>query len=129
MEKDVKKQYEKYESVYSEDGLLSKLSQFAKNIGLNSCYYILLLYYILKIGEATLKEKAIIIGSLGYVISPFDVIPDFLIGTGYVDDAAALLFALTTLSGLITKLIKDAAKTKLKEFFDFKDDELNSSYR
>lgn len=122
-------QYGKYQGAYTEDGFWKKMSKHGKKIGLNTCYYILLLYQLFISKTVSLVDKSIIVGALGYFISPIDVIPDIIIGTGLVDDATALLLALSTLSNLITKPIKDAAKSKLREYFDFKDEELNSSYR
>lgn len=124
------KKYEKYKDEYtSEADLITKLTNFAKSAGLNTSYYILLLYYVLKAGVATFKEQVILYSSLGYFLCPFDIIPDFLLGTGLIDDATALLMAVSTLSGLITEPIKKLAKEHLAKFFDFKDEELNSSYR
>lgn len=122
-------EYGKYQGAYTEEGFWKKMAKYGKKIGLNTCYYILLLYQLLISTSVSLVDKTIIVGALGYFISPIDVIPDIIIGTGLVDDATALLLALSTLAGSITQPIKDAAKKKLKEFFDFKDEELNSTYR
>jgi len=40
--------------------------------------------------------KAILIGALVYFIMPVDIIPDVLIGTGFLDDASVLAYALAT---------------------------------
>lgn len=51
--------------------------------------------------ECTLpwKTTVAILGLFLYLINPFDVIPDFLPGVGYLDDALAI--------GLALKLIRD----------------------
>lgn len=41
-----------------------------------------------------MKDKAIIIGALGYLISPLDVIPDAIPIAGLGDDVAVLLYVL-----------------------------------
>lgn len=38
------------------------------------------------------KTKLALLGSLLYVILPTDLIPDFIVGFGQVDDAAVLLY-------------------------------------
>lgn len=128
-ESKINSDYEQYKDDYTKEGLMDKLSQFAKSAGLNTTYYVLLLYNILQSASVSLKEKAIIIGALGYFISPFDVVPDFIIGAGLLDDAGALAIALSSLYRLVTPTIKDAAKKHLHSFFNFKDDELDSEYR
>lgn len=35
--------------------------------------------------------------AVAYFVNPFDVIPDFLVGTGYLDDASVIAFCLNSL--------------------------------
>lgn len=123
------REYGIYRSSYSEEGFSSKLKEYAKKIGLNTTYYILLLYNLLKSGVIRPSDKAIVLGALGYFISPLDLIPDVIIGTGLLDDASILLMALKILYDCINDDIKTKAKKQLKKFFTFKEDELNEQYR
>ncbi len=51
--------------------------------------------YYCAIDRATpLAVKAILMGALAYFIMPADVIPDFIAGLGYTDDAAVLIAAI-----------------------------------
>ncbi|MBP2243376.1 uncharacterized membrane protein YkvA (DUF1232 family) [Cytobacillus eiseniae] len=49
------------------------------------------------------KSIIFIIASILYFVSPIDIIPDFLIGIGLVDDAAVITFALKQLSNELEK--------------------------
>ncbi|WP_313801264.1 YkvA family protein [Cytobacillus sp.] len=49
------------------------------------------------------KSILFIIASILYFISPLDIIPDFLIGIGMVDDAAVIAFAIKQLSDELEK--------------------------
>ncbi|MED3574555.1 YkvA family protein [Cytobacillus praedii] len=49
------------------------------------------------------KSILFIIASILYFISPIDIIPDFLIGLGIVDDAAVIAFAIKQLSDELEK--------------------------
>ena len=118
----------KYEKLYSKDSLMTKISRFAKKAGLNTTYYVLLLYQMLISGKTPLKYKAVVIGALGYFICPIDLIPDMMIGTGFLDDASVLLYALSMISESITPDIKSEAKSILHQIFDFEDNELDSTY-
>jgi uncharacterized membrane protein YkvA (DUF1232 family) len=118
----------KYEKLYSKDSLMTKISRFAKKAGLNTTYYVLLLYQMLISGKTPLKYKAVVIGALGYFICPIDLIPDMMIGTGFLDDASVLLYALSMISESITPEIKGEAKNILHQIFDFEDNELDSTY-
>jgi uncharacterized membrane protein YkvA (DUF1232 family) len=40
--------------------------------------------------------RVILIGALAYFVMPADLIPDFIVGTGFLDDATVLGFALQT---------------------------------
>jgi len=57
--------------------------------------------------------QAALLGALAYFILPFDVIPDFLLGLGYTDDAAVLLTAFTTCKTYITDDHRAKARTWL----------------
>ena len=128
-EKDIQqKDLGKYEKLYSKDSLMTKISRFAKKAGLNTTYYVLLLYQMLISGKTPLKYKAVVIGALGYFICPIDLIPDMMIGTGFLDDASVLLYALSMISESITPDIRSEAKNILHQIFDFEDNELDSTY-
>ena len=64
-----------------------------------------------------MKEKAMIIGTLGYFILPLDLLPDTLVGVGYADDVAALTAAVKALASCITEDIQNEAKEQLRKIF------------
>ena len=74
-------------------------------------------------GDVPLKDKAIVVGALGYFILPFDFIPDMLGPLGYTDDMGALVLALKTIWTNITPKVKEQALQKLREWFDEVDSE------
>lgn len=102
---------------YSEDGLWNKIKKYSKKAGSTAVYVVLLLYYVLQKEEVPKKNKAIIIGALGYFILPLDLIPDLAAGVGYTDDLGALLAALWQVSMYIDDNVKNQAKEKLKNWF------------
>jgi uncharacterized membrane protein YkvA (DUF1232 family) len=53
-----------------------------------------------------------IIGAILYFVSPLDVVPDFLVGLGIVDDAAVISFTLKKLSVEINDFKKWKHSTK-----------------
>lgn len=128
MNKNNPEDLKKYERLYSEESLMTKISRFAKRAGLNTTYYVLLLYTMLISEKTALKDKAVIIGALGYFICPIDLIPDIMIGTGFLDDASILMYALTTISSSITPEIRLDARKRLHQIFEFDDSELKDSY-
>jgi uncharacterized membrane protein YkvA (DUF1232 family) len=46
--------------------------------------------------------RVTLFGALAYFVLPFDIIPDFVLGLGYTDDAAVLLAAFTACKTYIT---------------------------
>jgi uncharacterized membrane protein YkvA (DUF1232 family) len=114
-----------YSDQYSEKSLFEKIKKVAKAAGIKVIYYVLIAYYLLKKPEVPKKEKAIIIGALGYFIMPLDLVPDFTAGVGYVDDLGALALALGKVALYIDDDIKQKAKDKLRDIFgDYDDSEL-----
>ena len=49
------------------------------------------------------KDMAIIVGTIAYVISPIDAIPDFIPVIGWIDDIAVVGWAMKSLSNIIAE--------------------------
>lgn len=111
------KNYKKYEQFYSEEGLMDKLTKFGKKAGIKTVYVALLLYYVLLSKDVPVKEKGLIIGALGYLILPIDLIPDTIPVAGFTDDFAALVYAIHAVRSYISPEVEAQAKGKLKEWF------------
>lgn len=108
----------KYSDKYSATGFVEKISHIAKRAGAKLVYAALILYYTLQSKDVPLKDKAIIIGALGYLISPLDVIPDAIPIAGLGDDVAVLLYVLRKIKGDLTDEVKQRAYDKLSKWFD-----------
>lgn len=113
----------KYDKYYSAKKLLEKLKDFALQMGQKAVYAALILYYVLASDKVPMKEKGLIIGALGYLILPVDLVPDAIPLLGFSDDFAALMFAVQSVSNYIDEDIKKQAKAKLKEWFGSVDEE------
>ncbi len=81
-------------------------------------YAAFILYYTLQSEKISVKDKAIIIGALGYLISPLDVIPDAIPIAGLGDDLAVLVYVLNKVWGNVSEDVKEKAKAKLNKWFD-----------
>lgn len=112
------KNYKKYEQFYSEEGLMDKLTKFGRKAGVKTVYAALLLYYVLLSKDVPVKEKGLIIGALGYLILPIDLIPDAIPVAGFTDDLTALTYAIHAVRCHISPEIEDQSKGKLREWFD-----------
>lgn len=111
------KDVEKYSGNYSEEGLWNKLAKFAKKAGIKVVNVTLLLYYVLTCDEVEQKDKLLIMGALGYLILPLDLIPDSVPGLGFTDDLAALLYAYNSVKAHVTPEKEEKAKKQLQEWF------------
>lgn len=87
-----------------------KLRRAASLVGSKLLYPALQLYYLLKSPEVPIKAKTLIIGALGYLILPTDLVPDFIPALGFTDDLTAILLALRNLNRYITPEIRQQAK-------------------
>ena len=108
----------KYSDKYTASGFVEKISHIAKRAGAKLVYAALILYYTLQSKDVPLKDKAIIIGALGYLISPLDVIPDAIPIAGLGDDVAVLLYILHKIKEDLTDDVKKRAYDKLSKWFD-----------
>ena len=114
-----------YGKEYSDDGFWNKIKTVFKKAGIKVVYSALTLYYTYQKNDTPTWAKGVIIGALGYFISPIDAIPDITPGIGYADDIGVLLAAVATVSAYIDGEVKQYAKTKLHDWFgDFDEEEL-----
>ena len=107
-----------YQDKFSKDNLLLKLQHYGRDIGLTVLYNVLQLWYVLQKPEVPAKNKAVIMGALGYLITPLDFIPDLTPILGYNDDAAAILFTLYMVRQYVDDEVKAQAKARLAKIFN-----------
>lgn len=108
----------KYKDGYTSEKFVDKISCVAKRAGAKFVYVSLILYYTLQSDNVSLKDKAIIIGALGYLISPLDIIPDAIPIAGLGDDLAVLLYVLKKVWGDVPESVREKAHAKLSKWFD-----------
>lgn len=107
-----------YAGKFSADGFVEKISRIAKRAGAKLVYTALVLYYTLQSDKVSTADKALIVGALGYLISPLDVIPDTIPIVGLSDDLAVLIFVLRKVWGNVEPEVKQKASEKLCKWFD-----------
>lgn len=111
-----------YANKFSQKDFVEKISRIAKRAGAKLVYAALLLFYTLQSDKIGTKDKAIIVGALGYMISPIDVIPDAIPIAGLTDDLAVLIYVLKKIWVDVDPEVKERAKERLNKWFD--DDEI-----
>jgi uncharacterized membrane protein YkvA (DUF1232 family) len=111
-----------YANRFTPTGFIEKISRIAKRAGAKLVYAALILFYTLQSNKISIKDKAIIVGALGYLISPLDVVPDAIPIAGLGDDLAVLVYVLKKVWVDIDPSVKERAKEKLNDWFD--DDEI-----
>lgn len=107
-----------YANKFSQSEFVEKIARIAKRAGAKLVYAALILFYTLQSDKISTKDKAIIIGALGYLISPLDVVPDAIPIVGLGDDLAVLIYVLKLVWTDIDPSIKEQAKDKLSKWFD-----------
>ena len=116
----------RYAGHYEENAFWEKLKKFGRKAGFQVCYAALLLYYVLRSPDTSSKDRAKILGALGYFLLPIDLIPDFIPIAGYTDDLAALVWGVYCVIKGITPEVKAQAAVKLHEWFgNFDEKELD----
>lgn len=96
---------EKLSSEFNEE----ETEEFAKKHTKEAWYHnFKLLFDMITDKEYAVDKKTylIIAGALAYVVFPIDIIPDFILGVGFLDDAFVLGFVMKQLMGEIDKYKK-----------------------
>ena len=103
---------------FSPTDFVDKVARIAKRAGAKLVYAALILYYTLQSDKVSTTDKALIVGALGYMISPIDAVPDAIPIIGLTDDLAVLVFVLKKVWGNVEEEIKDKARQRLSKWFD-----------
>jgi uncharacterized membrane protein YkvA (DUF1232 family) len=93
-------------------GFWPKLKRVARRVPFVD--QLLAAYYCTVDPKTPLQAKAILMGALAYFVLPIDVIPDFIAGFGFTDDATVLYAAIRSVSRYIT----DDHRAKAKEMLN-----------
>ena len=112
-----------YANKFTQSDFVEKVASIAKRAGAKLVYAALILYYTLQSDKVSTANKALILGALGYMISPLDVVPDAIPIAGLSDDLAVLLFVLKKVWTDVDPEIQENAKARLSKWFD--DDEID----
>jgi uncharacterized membrane protein YkvA (DUF1232 family) len=94
-----------------DDGFWPKLRRVARRIPFLDD--LLAAYYCAIDPKTPLQAKAVLMGALAYFILPVDVIPDFIAGFGFTDDAAVLYAAIRSVAKYIQPRHKERAREAL----------------
>ena len=103
--------------------LMRYLSVRLKTIGVKLTYSALLLYYAYERKDTPGWAKNIILGSLAYLLSPFDAVPDLTPLLGFTDDLGILSFGLVTIACYIDNEVREKAKFRVHKFFKVVDEQ------
>ena len=107
-----------YGNKFSKQDFVEKIARIAKGAGAKLVYASLILYYTLQSPKVSATNKAMIIGALGYLISPLDVVPDAIPIAGLTDDLGVLIFVLKKVWTDIDPEIQQKARKRLSRWFD-----------
>ena len=102
--------------------LFRYLSARLKTLGVKLTYSALLLYYAYEGKDTPQWARNIILGSLAYLISPIDAVPDLTPFLGFTDDLGVLSFGLVTIACYIDNNVRENAKKKVYKYFKMVDE-------
>lgn len=117
-------EFNKYRKQFSKERLANKINKTFGSLGQKVVYMVLLLYNAFRHDDTPAWAKNIIIGALGYFLSPFDAIPDLSPFLGYTDDLGIMSFGLVAIACYINDEVRDKAKGQLKNFFGTIDEDM-----
>ena len=90
----------------------ARFFSFVKYVGKNLTFIrqAVLLFYVMKDGDTPKAVKAVIVGALGYLLLPADMVPDVVTGLGWLDDAAVIAMAMRVSESYIKPMHRDQVK-------------------
>ncbi|HWT30849.1 MAG TPA: YkvA family protein [Propylenella sp.] len=76
-------------------------------------------YYAMLDPRTPARPRLILVAALAYFVAPIDVVPDFILALGFVDDASVLMAALAAVRGAIREEHREAARRALRDEAEF----------
>jgi len=70
-------------------------------------------YFAMLDPQTPVRARLILIGALAYFVLPFDLVPDFIFGVGFFDDASILAAAIASVRSSITDDHREVAQQAL----------------
>ncbi|MEN0006713.1 MAG: YkvA family protein [Bacteroidota bacterium] len=113
----MKNPLEKYIKQFSEVSLWANMKHYAQKAGVKAIYMVLLLFYAYTRKDTPGWAKRIVLGTLGYLLSPIDAIPDLTPLIGYTDDIGVLSFGLVTIAAYVNDEVREKARKRLGKWF------------
>ena len=72
-------------------------------------------YYCAVDRDSPLYVRAVLLGAVAYFVMPVDLVPDFIAGLGFTDDATVLLTAVQTVSSNLKSGHRESARRRLEQ--------------
>lgn len=117
--------YKKYKNWFKDQSIGKGLLGIAKKAGIKVIYAALLMYFAYRRPDTPTWAKRIVIGVLGYLLAPIDLIPDLSPIIGFTDDLSFLMLGLVTIAGYVNKEVKADSRLQLKKWFgDYDENDL-----
>ena len=93
-------------------GFWRKLARFAGRLPFAED--VVAAYYCALDSGTPLRVRAILLAALAYFIMPADIVPDFILGFGFTDDATVIATAIGLVSGYIRPEHRQRARILLR---------------
>jgi uncharacterized membrane protein YkvA (DUF1232 family) len=97
--------------------VLKRVQKHSRIMGQQTVYAAMLMVYAFRREGIPLYAKNIIIGAFGYLLMPFDALPDLTPLLGFTDDFGVLSFALVTVAAYINDDVRVKARKTVKSLF------------
>ena len=104
------------EKHYSDDKFIKKVQSNGLQLGFKALHAATTLFVALKSPQMPNAQKLIILGALGYLILPIDLIADFLPVIGLADDAIIIIKAVMSVYSHVDDSMEQEAHMLLKKW-------------
>lgn len=109
--------WNKYQTRFREFKYMQFLSSKMKTLSVQLVYKSFLMFYAFKRKETPYWAKNIVLGTLGYLLAPIDMLPDLTPLLGYTDDISVLGYGLVMISCYINDEVREKAITGTKNLY------------